>query len=253
MKPRLPLSLSLIASFLGASLLAGLPAAHAAERLPLLTLQVEWRWVPDLPPGQVARGQGGYSAGTDTGIRSSQGGTVARTTPPRQDDADFGVLRTLNGRPAQFSDQRLTQLQWWAPQVKMSTDGRPPAPGASAPEAWMQAQSRWVPLGQTVKVEASWPGGRKPVRLSLSVESERMQGADRTRQQSLSLEQLLPMDEWQTVAAEPGAHYCWREAGGAAEQALDAPWQAQGGYSAGTTARRQQAARCLQVRISAVP
>lgn len=206
----------------GLLLLAGPPLARAAEP-PQVMLQIELRWVESSMSGAALTGnkQGAVVVGTGGSV-SPRGGKILSTRPDDAGVSPVQRLVVLNGRSASAlvnQPRRIEMLDWGVESRR----------GQWQPQA--QMRSVWVERQTGFQLKPSWPGGQQPVLLELRALLLRGEAGS----EELVTTQLIPLEQWVTVAREGG------------NPRPSAP----GTYSSRDA--EPQASRELQVRISRAP
>ncbi|MFM2069104.1 MAG: hypothetical protein RLZZ584_4013, partial [Pseudomonadota bacterium] len=135
------------------ALAAGPAVAQALGGLPRVNLLIELRQVRAADVDEPSADPGGTPRATTLSTRSP----AEEPAPPRQ-------LRLLNGQRGQLRYERRLPVQWLQSAAARQGD----ATGAGSAGA-VNYQLLWLPAGQTLNVQASWPGGRAPARVELGV------------------------------------------------------------------------------------
>lgn len=170
-----------------ALLLIVLPLSVAAAP-PVVQLVVELRWVDSvLPPAaQAGVRDGAVVIGTAGSVSPRGPGVVTATASTAA--APVQRLQVLNGQRASLRLTTREPLQWVDAVVELDPSAGP----ASTPRRVYASPRQGERLAsQSIAVTPTWPGGRAPVCVVFSVDTD-----DAAIQSTLD----LPLERWQTVA-----------------------------------------------------
>lgn len=163
-----------------------LPAQAQGQALPQTNLLVEVRVVraADVDPG-ATEAQGARATTLSTR-------DLADDLPPPQQ------VRVANGQRGLLRYSRKLPVLWMD---AVSAGGGRNGAGAGA-----SYQLIWLEAGQSLAVQASWPGGRAPARVELSLgsaalDSDRGKAIPARRTRSVSTTLVTPLARWTTFAA----------------------------------------------------
>lgn len=186
--------------------LAGALALPARAGEPRVNLWVELRWVDSRVSQAAVAGvrDGAVVVGT-AGSVSPRGAVVIGTEQQAVQGQLLQRLTVLNGFRASVQLGELTPLQWLDFNVPVAQGSAGQAASRDAGRA--QLRQGHVEQVRGFSLEAHWPGGREPVRITLRTQdltpSEAGPGQPPVRTE-LESTALVPLDEWVTVARSGG-------------------------------------------------
>jgi hypothetical protein len=123
--------------------------------------------------------------------------SLADELPPPQ------MLRLANGGRGVLRNVRRMPVFWLQ---AAAVQGQAQA-GRGQTGALLNQRLIWLEAGQTLAVQASWPGGRAPVKVDLALDTRALdttraqQGVPATQSRSVSTQLVTPMGRWTTFAA----------------------------------------------------
>ncbi|HLO94431.1 MAG TPA: hypothetical protein VK195_08945 [Burkholderiaceae bacterium] len=186
--------------------LAGVLALPARATEPRVNLWVELRWVDSRVSQAAVAGvrDGAVVVGTGGSV-SPRGAVVIGTQQQAAQGQLLQRLTVLNGFRASVQLGELTPLQWLDFNVPVAQGSAGQVPSRDAGRA--QLRQGHVEQVRGFSLEAHWPGGREPARVTLRTQdltpSEAGPGQPPVRTEMESTA-LVPLDEWVTVARSGG-------------------------------------------------
>jgi hypothetical protein len=132
----------------------------------------------------------------DEAASTGHGGYTVSTLRPAEVPAPPLLLKVLNGQSAVLRLDRAQPVQW-----VQATAG-----AASAPAGAVVNALQWMPAGQALAVQPSWPGGSQPVVLVVRATEATLHSAPdaalpATQRRDAGTTFSLPLGAWATFAA----------------------------------------------------